>query len=170
MSVAGLPREEKCEQILSEKKAILVEDASIYEDSVQLNYIREDGLRLFCGPPKAVCPSVELLKKGTGIRILYGINEKVIKVELDAELANVAYEIVKKAKGKLRLYLNDPATMKHFPNPPTSTEGPISFSFPVPIELEGEIVLGKTKDKKLHYFFTHDDFITAFMDLDEPMK
>ena len=82
----------------------------------------------------------------------------------------VPYETIARAKGKLRLYLNDPAIMKLVTNPITftSTEGPIAVSFPVPIELQGEIVLGKTNDGKMHYFFTHNepDFIPVFFDLD----
>jgi len=152
------------ERILSEKDAVLTEDASVYEDSVQLNYIREDGRELFVGPPKAICPSVELLKKGTRIRIFYGANEKVIKVELESQTVEVPYEIIAKEKGKLRLYINDPSILKQL-LASASLRVELEMRFPIPIEIEGEFALAKTEDGKYHWFFAHDKFMPVFVDL-----
>lgn len=70
-----------------------------------------------------------------------------------------AYEPVAKGKGILRLYLNDPAVQIQLSKK----------KLPIPLTIEGEIVLGKTKDGRMHYFFVHrnPDFITAFMDLED---
>jgi hypothetical protein len=68
------------------------------------------------------------------------------------------YEVKKKGKATLRLYLNDPKILKAIVK-----KGVLRI--PVPLEIEGEWALGKTKDGKLHYLFTHDDFIPVFIDL-----
>jgi hypothetical protein len=78
----------------------------------------------------------------------------------------VAYEVIAKGKGKLRLYLNDPLIMKQLTQ--TTKEHELMVEIPIPLELNGEIVEGKTEDEKMHYFFAHDNpsFITVFFDLD----
>lgn len=61
--------------------AVLTKDATLYEDSIQLNYKRRGFSALFSGPPKTVCPPIEKLKKGTKIRLTFQ-NERVMSVEL----------------------------------------------------------------------------------------
>ena len=61
--------------------AYLTEDATIYKDSVQLHY-RKGGFTSFgSGPPIAICPPIEKLKKGTKLRLTL-VGQKVTKVEL----------------------------------------------------------------------------------------
>lgn len=75
----------------------------------------------------------------------------------------VAYETIAEAKGKLRLYLNDPKILGN------DGEDEMTLrSFTIPIEIEGKMVVAKTKDGKFHWFFTHDnpDFIPVFVDLE----
>ena len=69
----------------------------------------------------------------------------------------VVYETIAEGKGKLRLYMNDPEIMKH-----------LRVSMDMPIEIEGKMVIGKTKDGKIHWFFTHENpsFIPVFFDLE----
>jgi len=61
--------------------ATLTADATLYEDSVQLNYKRRGFGSLACGPPKTICPPIERLKKG--VKILLTLEKRsVVKVEL----------------------------------------------------------------------------------------
>jgi len=82
-------------------------------------------------------------------------------------MEQVKYEVKKRGKATLRLYLNDPKILAEFAKA-ASNGGP--FSFPVPIEIEGEWILGKTADGKLHYIFGHDDFLPVFIDLKKKGK
>jgi hypothetical protein len=72
-----------------------------------------------------------------------------------------SYKPVAETKGRLRLYLNDPAILEQM-----SMNG--SMHLKVPIEIDGKMVVAKTKDGKFHWFFTHDnpDFIPVFVDLE----
>jgi len=71
------------------------------------------------------------------------------------------YEVIAEQKAKLRLYINDPAILKQL-------DHPLKLMYPIPIEIEGKMVIGKTKDGKLHWFFAHKDpdFIPVFADLE----
>ena len=61
--------------------AYLTEDARIYRNSIQLHYRRRGFGSLGSGPPIAICPPVEKLKKGTKVRLTL-VAGKITKVEL----------------------------------------------------------------------------------------
>jgi len=76
----------------------------------------------------------------------------------------VEYECLKRRKAKMRIYLNDPEIVKILKQ---------KSILPIPIVLEGEAVLAKTKKGTQHIFFDHElkgdkeGFIPVFLDLQE---
>lgn len=63
--------------------ATLTQDATLYENSIQLHYKRRGYSSLFSGPPASICPPVELLKKGTKIRLTFDDRYvQLLKIEL----------------------------------------------------------------------------------------
>ena len=57
---------------------------------------------------------------------------------------------------KLRLYLNDPRIKKHLKQD----------KIPVPLKLEGELLIALGEDNKLHIIFLEPDFMPIFLDLE----
>lgn len=64
--------------------ACLTEDATRFEDSIQLHYNREGLSGGFLGPPADICPPIEKLRKGTEINLFFDQPEggTVLRVEL----------------------------------------------------------------------------------------
>jgi len=73
------------------------------------------------------------------------------------------YKPIAEVKGKLRLYLNDPRIQTLLPK-----TTPHELKFPIPIEIEGKMVVAQTEDGEFHWFFVHEnpDFIPVFVDLE----
>jgi len=67
-----------------------------------------------------------------------------------------AYFPIIKQPAKLRLYLNDPDVRKHL------EKGEI----PIPINLEGELLIALGEDNNLHIIFLEPNFMPVFIDLE----
>ena len=73
------------------------------------------------------------------------------------------YEPLREVKAKLRLYLNDKAISQYIIE---------SLDCPIPIEIDGTMIVGK-KDGKMHIFFVHnkpESFIPVFLDYEGDFK
>jgi len=67
-----------------------------------------------------------------------------------------AYFPVIEQPAKLRLYLNDPSIIKHLEK----------SELPIPIKLEGELLIALGEDNKLHVIFKEPNFMPVFIDLE----
>jgi len=83
------------------------------------------------------------------------------------------YKVIAEGKGKVRLYLNDPLIMRElkvqYVKRAESKELEGLIKLPIPITLEGKVVVAKKEGEgTTHIFFTHDepDFIPIFFDLE----